>query len=104
MDFNNKKFDYISDAPFDTLLSSVSSQGIKVTAIAVPEDAVTSEERPYDYIELPDGIETIIAISEKFIQDLMKESKSDFSKGYTLGMFVNHLLQEKLTKLLGEDE
>lgn len=104
MEFENKKWGVIGNSPFDTILSSVSSQGIKVTAIAVPADAITSEGKPYDCIELPDGLEVVIAISEDFIHEFLEEHESKFSKGYALGMFVNHLLQEKLSELLEEDE
>lgn len=100
MGFENQHWNYFDEGSFDQPLASIRCNGITVTAVAAPSEAIHSKTEPYDFIELPDGLEAIVVISEDYIQELIKKPESVFSKGFALGMFVNYILREKMAEML----
>ena len=92
-----------NERPFDGLLSTASAEGFSVSAISVPEDSIVSQDKPFDFIELPGGMECVIAISDEYLNGLAKNATSDFNSGFRIGMFVNQILTEKLEEMVFGD-
>lgn len=97
----NHEFIHESEGPdFDNLISSMICDGIRVTAIGVSGDAITSKTEPYDLIEMPDGLSAIVAISKDYIEGLIENCPTPFTQGFTFGMFINQVLSESMSKMM----
>lgn len=83
---------------FDGLISTMTHENIKVTALGVPSTAI-SGNKPYEVIELTGGLEAIVAISEDYLIELLSGCDDAFRGGFTLGLFIGHVLSEALGEL-----
>jgi len=100
MSFKNQKWNYFDKGEFDKPIASIVCEGITVTAVSAPGSTIISEDKPYDFIELPGGLECLVVISADYIQEILAKSESSFSKGFALGMFVDYVLRDKMKEML----
>jgi len=84
---------------FEGLISTLTHENIRVTAIGVPAGAIMNKKKPYDVIELFGGLEAIVAISDDYLKELLENCDDLFRGGFVLGLFIGHVLNEAMGEL-----
>jgi len=80
----------------------INEDGITVTCIGTSASAVVSEETPYDVIEMPDGLEFIVAISDDYIHGLLHNIEEPFDGGFAFGLFIGQVATQVLYQAMEE--
>jgi hypothetical protein len=78
----------------------INSDGFSITVIGVDSSAITSETEPYDVIEMPDGLDFVIALSDDFISGLMHGIENPFHGGFAFGLYVGQLATQVLHEIM----
>lgn len=88
------------DYGFNNVITVYENNGLRVTAIEVPDESVISEDAPYDVVILPDEKSALVAISQEFLA-VMRDDCDDAEKGWmTVGTFIGHVLTNGMNNLI----